>query len=295
MPPTVTNPDPEAVIDTGDPGAPSILSLSANPPVLFDVKGPQTVWLSWQTSGATWVTLSDNGMVFNDGAHTDVAMTVEATTTFVLTAFDATLSPAVSQTVTVAVEQVRTGMIVTWSGSPTDIPFTGWLLCDGTTYDIADYPALGALLGSAYGGDGASTFAVPDLSNAFIQGASMASSDPPQSKGGPDSLSHTHIVGPFPNGTPASPLSTQPSGSHTHGMPAEWYGISLSTSDGSHAPGINAPQFGSDTTISSSGIHDHSFDVSFAAFSSEFPPSPSSVTGIGARPAWISLCHLIKT
>lgn len=38
-----------------------------------------------------------------------------------------------------------------------------YLLCDGTdTYLIADYPALGNMLGSTFGGNGATTFAVPD-------------------------------------------------------------------------------------------------------------------------------------
>lgn len=38
-----------------------------------------------------------------------------------------------------------------------------YLLADGTVYNIADYPALGALYGSSFGGNGISTFAVPDM------------------------------------------------------------------------------------------------------------------------------------
>ena len=38
-----------------------------------------------------------------------------------------------------------------------------FLLCDGTLYDISDYPTLFARIGTTYGGDGATTFAVPDL------------------------------------------------------------------------------------------------------------------------------------
>lgn len=40
---------------------------------------------------------------------------------------------------------------------------TGWLLCDGSILNISSYPALGALLGSTYGGNGTTTFGVPDL------------------------------------------------------------------------------------------------------------------------------------
>ncbi|HEX2924680.1 MAG TPA: tail fiber protein [Ruminiclostridium sp.] len=46
-------------------------------------------------------------------------------------------------------------------------PFTfvprGWMLCNGQTLNIAQYQALYSLLGAAYGGDGRSTFAVPNL------------------------------------------------------------------------------------------------------------------------------------
>jgi microcystin-dependent protein len=38
-----------------------------------------------------------------------------------------------------------------------------WQLCDGSLLSIAEYDALYNLLGTTYGGDGVSTFAVPDL------------------------------------------------------------------------------------------------------------------------------------
>lgn len=38
----------------------------------------------------------------------------------------------------------------------------GWLLCDGTVYPIASYPRLAVVIGATYGGDGVTTFAVPD-------------------------------------------------------------------------------------------------------------------------------------
>lgn len=39
----------------------------------------------------------------------------------------------------------------------------GYLWQDGTVYNIADYPALFAAIGAVYGGDGVTTFAVPDM------------------------------------------------------------------------------------------------------------------------------------
>ena len=39
----------------------------------------------------------------------------------------------------------------------------GWLLCNGQTLAISQFAALFALLGTTYGGNGTSTFQVPNL------------------------------------------------------------------------------------------------------------------------------------
>lgn len=39
----------------------------------------------------------------------------------------------------------------------------GWMFCDGQLLPIADYETLFNLVGTTYGGDGQSTFALPDL------------------------------------------------------------------------------------------------------------------------------------
>jgi microcystin-dependent protein len=39
----------------------------------------------------------------------------------------------------------------------------GWAKCDGTLLSIAQYQALFSLIGATYGGDGRTTFALPDL------------------------------------------------------------------------------------------------------------------------------------
>jgi microcystin-dependent protein len=38
-----------------------------------------------------------------------------------------------------------------------------WALCNGATLAIADFPGLHNLIGTTYGGDGVTTFALPDL------------------------------------------------------------------------------------------------------------------------------------
>jgi microcystin-dependent protein len=42
-----------------------------------------------------------------------------------------------------------------------------WLICDGSVYNISAYPFLGAQLGATFGGNGSTTFGVPDLRNRF--------------------------------------------------------------------------------------------------------------------------------
>ncbi|MBT8219095.1 MAG: tail fiber protein, partial [Bacteroidia bacterium] len=39
----------------------------------------------------------------------------------------------------------------------------GWAFCNGQTLQISQYSALFSLLGTTYGGDGRTTFALPDL------------------------------------------------------------------------------------------------------------------------------------
>ena len=49
---------------------------------------------------------------------------------------------------------------------PFNFPPTGWAFCDGQLMPISQNTALFALLGTYYGGDGKSTFALPNLQGA---------------------------------------------------------------------------------------------------------------------------------
>ena len=73
----------------------------------------------------------------------------------------------VSQYVSEPTLQVPVGMIVMY-GSVTTIP-VGWLLCDGTGYAIATYPALYAAISTTYGSSGG--FQVPNFTNIIPVGA----------------------------------------------------------------------------------------------------------------------------
>ncbi|MBC7951113.1 MAG: tail fiber protein [Rhodospirillaceae bacterium] len=59
------------------------------------------------------------------------------------------------------------GSIVPWAGGfePED-----WFFCDGRLLQINQYPALASILGTRFGGNGQTTFALPNLSQKFLLG-----------------------------------------------------------------------------------------------------------------------------
>lgn len=57
-------------------------------------------------------------------------------------------------------EQHFLGQVVAFGGN---FAPRGWALCDGTLLSIAQYNALFSIIGTIYGGDGRTTFALPDL------------------------------------------------------------------------------------------------------------------------------------
>lgn len=56
-----------------------------------------------------------------------------------------------------------------------NFPPTGWATCDGQLLPISQNTALFSLLGTYYGGDGKSTFGLPNLQGSFAMGAGQGS------------------------------------------------------------------------------------------------------------------------
>jgi microcystin-dependent protein len=59
------------------------------------------------------------------------------------------------------------GQVIAYAGP--NLP-PGWALCDGALLPIRDFTPLFSLIGNTYGGDGQTTFALPNLSGLMIQG-----------------------------------------------------------------------------------------------------------------------------
>ena len=53
-----------------------------------------------------------------------------------------------------------------------------WARCDGQVIEISQNPALFSIVGNTYGGDGKTTFALPDLRGMTAAGATTAAPPP---------------------------------------------------------------------------------------------------------------------
>lgn len=96
----------------------------------------------------------------------------------------------------------------------------GWMSCDGRLLPIASYNALFALIGTTYGGDGVTTFALPDLRGRVPVGQGQGIGLSPRflgQTGGQENVTllpsqipgHVHVL----SASAATPTTAAPAGS----------------------------------------------------------------------------------
>lgn len=110
------------------------------------------------------------------------------------------------------------GTVTYYAGSPAKVP-RGWLHCNGALYAINDYPLLFDKIGTLYGGDGVTTFAVPSLMNKDGYATYIRNWDGGSAVGqynGPHLQNHQHALQYDPNNVGQSAW-TADAGGHTHG------------------------------------------------------------------------------
>lgn len=107
---------------------------------------------------------------------------------------------------------VPVGAIMEWPLNPPSLGVE-WLICDGTSYLVANFPDLHAYLGDAYGGDGGTNFNVPDYRGNFLRMQDQGAGVDPNAAARTDRGDGT--TGDNPGTRQADEF-----GSHQHGLPA---------------------------------------------------------------------------
>lgn len=114
----------------------------------------------------------------------------------------------------ISVPGLPIGVILPWPALEAQLP-GGWLICNGSSYAVATYPALHAVIGDTYGGDGGTNFNLPDARDRFVLGKAAAGTGSTLGeKGG--SRSHTHTQ---PTHTHTDVAHTHTTSSHSHTTP----------------------------------------------------------------------------
>lgn len=114
----------------------------------------------------------------------------------------------------------------------------GYLLCDGASYKVADYPDLYAVIGNIYGGD-STNFNVPNLVDKFIQGSTASGAEKeaglPNITGqlGNDSDSHAIFYAATTNGAFTGSKKARLAGGGSSS--GEWYASALLDASKSNA------------------------------------------------------------
>lgn len=134
---------------------------------------------------------------------------------------------------------------------------TGWLRCDGTLKLVSQYPALAAKLGTRHGGDGVTTFGLPNGARIVLMGAGGTATSTIGNEVGDTGGAETHTLTTAELATHSHTLSggtTSSDGAHTHT-------VGLDNDPGATANRIE--QFDSDggqdgtRATSSDGAHTH--------------------------------------
>jgi microcystin-dependent protein len=176
---------------------------------------------------------------------------------------------------------------------------TGWLIEDGTVYNISQYPALGALLGNRFGGNGTTTFATPPSVGRF--GVAVGAGFPLGSMGGAGSATlnatnmpvHTHTIQPHGHtgtiGNHAHPTYDNNSGTLAGVAPTLGVPVGVGTAN----QGPSYVLLNSVNTGPSSGA----INVNLSALLTTDPAGGSggATTPINTLPPYISRTRIIKT
>lgn len=191
------------------------------------------------------------------------------------------------------------GMIVPFAG--TTLP-NGWLAADGSTVGRTAFPDLFSAIGTAYGvGDGSTSFALPDLRERFVMGASAGTTNTQGVSGG--TFSHTLLATNIPSHQHTmdhghgTTLTSVEDTAHTHRLTGT--GNVLIHQDGGTAVGSSGAQVealsaADPGALTGTPTESHAHTVTIPAFTGS-TGLVGSGNPVSHTPPFLALNYIIKT
>lgn len=177
---------------------------------------------------------------------------------------------------------IQAGTLVDWAGSFNDLP-DGFLLCDGTIYQAVNQPSLFAAIGNIWGGNGISTFAVPNLVDRVKIGAGNLYAV--GSTGGVSSVTLSVANMPVHNHGVNDPGHTHIQDAHAHAQQVVNSGTA----------GVAGTQGASTANTTSVGTTDSTTATNEMAVTGITTANAGAGTGFSVLPPYAAVWPMIKT
>jgi microcystin-dependent protein len=190
---------------------------SISPETILTINAASALYLTQNSASTTYLSQSNASANYATKAYADNSSSVAAaalvdaapSTLNTLNELAAALGDDANFATTITNALSPIGSVTAYALAT---PPAGWLLCDGSIYNASAYPTLSVGLGSTYGGNGTTTFAVPNLKGRMPVGldSTQTEFDTRGETGG--AKTHTLTIAEMPNhrhsftvlGTPGS-------------------------------------------------------------------------------------------